>query len=80
MPMRYDGPSPSSCRHRALLLRGIATGYLQWRRGAGFYAASASAPADATHADPSDKHKRNEELVWLIRRLLEPDEETVLAG
>jgi DNA-binding transcriptional MocR family regulator len=29
---------------------------------------------------PSDGHKRNEELVWLIRRLLEARDDTVLAG
>ena len=34
----------------------------------------------ATHPAPSDNHKRNEELVWLIRRLLEADENTILAG
>jgi hypothetical protein len=35
---------------------------------------------EATHPAPSDSHKRNEELVWLIRRLLEADENTLLAG
>src|SRR5262245_65644392 len=29
---------------------------------------------------PSTDHKRNEELVWLIRRLLEAGEDTILAG
>ena len=47
-------------------------------------AAPASTPrprrADATRPAPSDNHKRNEELVWLIRRLLEADENTLLAG
>ncbi len=60
----------------------VAMGYLQSRRGAGFYAAAAPTPADAAHAHPipGSSHKRNEQLVWLIRRLLEADENTVLAG
>ena len=57
----------------------VAMGCLQSRRGAGFYTAAAPTPAEATHA-PSDSHKRNEELVWLIRRSLEPDETVLLAG
>jgi DNA-binding transcriptional MocR family regulator len=56
----------------------VAMGYLQSRRGAGFYTAAAPTPAEAPV--PSDNHKRNEELVWLIRRLLEADESTLLAG
>ncbi len=56
----------------------VAMGYLQSRRGAGFY--TAAAPAHAAHPTPSDSHKHNEQLVWLIRRLLEADENTVLAG
>ena len=56
----------------------VALGYLQSRRGAGFYAAAGRSP-DATSAR-SDSHKRNEQLVWLIRRLLEADENTMLAG
>ncbi len=56
----------------------VAMGYLQSRRGAGFY--TAAAHAEAAHPAPSDNHKRNEQLVWLIRRLLEADENTVLAG
>src|SRR5436190_2086397 len=35
---------------------------------------------EAAHPAPSDNHKRNEELVWLVRRLLEADENTLLAG
>src|SRR3979411_2432453 len=58
----------------------VAMGCLQSRRGAGFYTAASSAPADAAHPAPSDNHKRNEELVWLIRRLLEADENMLLAG
>lgn len=58
----------------------VAMGYLQSRRGAGFYAAAAPAHAEAAHPVPSDNHKRNEKLVSLIRRLLETDENAVLAG
>ena len=58
----------------------VAMGYLQSRRGAGFYTSDTFAPADAAHPAPSDNLKRNEELVWLIRRLLEADENAVLAG
>lgn len=55
----------------------VAMGYLQSRRGAGFYATARAAVA---HPAPSDSHKRNEQLVWLIRRLLEASENCVLAG
>jgi DNA-binding transcriptional MocR family regulator len=58
----------------------VAMGYLQSRRGAGFYTAAAPAAPEGTHGAASDNHKRNEELVWLIRRLLEADENTLLAG
>ena len=58
----------------------VAMGHLQSRRGAGFYIAAAPAHAEAAHPAPSDNYKRNEELVWLIRRLLEADENTLLAG
>ena len=57
----------------------VAMGYLQSRRGAGFYTA-APAGADGPQAAASENHKRNEELVWLIRRLLQADENTLLAG
>jgi DNA-binding transcriptional MocR family regulator len=57
----------------------VAMGCLQSRRGAGFYTA-ASSVTEAPHPAPSDNYKRNEELVWLIRRLLEADESTLLAG
>jgi DNA-binding transcriptional MocR family regulator len=56
----------------------VALGHLRSRRGAGFY--TSATPADATHPFPSDNLKRNEELIWLIRRLLEADENTILAG
>jgi DNA-binding transcriptional MocR family regulator len=58
----------------------VAMGYLQSRHGSGFYTAAPSAPAKATHPAPADNHKRNEELVWLVRRLLEAKENTTLAG
>ena len=57
----------------------VAMGYLQSRRGAGFYAA-AQAAAERPQARPLRQPQRNEELVWLIRRLLEADENTLLAG
>jgi DNA-binding transcriptional MocR family regulator len=56
----------------------VAMGCLQSRRGAGFY--TALVPAPVAQPAPSDNHKRNEQLVWLIRRLLEADEDTILAG
>jgi len=56
----------------------VAMGYLQSRRGAGFY--TAPTRAEASEPAPSTDHKRNEELVWLIRRLLEAGEDTILAG
>src|SRR5215467_9201250 len=58
----------------------VAMGCLQSRRGAGFYTAPVLAPAEVTHPTPSDNLRRNAELVWLIRRQLEADENTVLAG
>jgi DNA-binding transcriptional MocR family regulator len=55
----------------------VAMGYLRSRRGAGFYTA---ARTETSQPAPSTDHKRNEELVWLIRRLLEAGEDTILAG
>ena len=57
----------------------VAMGYLQSRRGAGFFTSATLAPADATRPNPSENFKRNEELIWLIRRLLEADENTIFA-
>ncbi len=54
----------------------VAMGYLLSRRGAGFYAAG----APATRPAPSDNHRGNEQLVWLIRRLLEAENDVLLAG
>ena len=56
----------------------VALGYLEARRGAGFFTTS-SRNVPARHS-PSDDQKRNEELVWLVRRLLEAREGTILAG
>ena len=56
----------------------VAMGYLQSRRGAGFY--TAATVAAVVYPPPSDAHKRNDHLVWLVRRLLEADDGTVLAG
>ena len=58
----------------------VAMGYLQSRRGAGFYIAAATGPEGAARPAPSDNHQRNDELVWLVRRLLGADESTILAG
>jgi DNA-binding transcriptional MocR family regulator len=56
----------------------VAMGYLESRRGAGFYvaalAASGAAPA------PLESYQRNEQLLWLVRQLLESDENAPLAG
>jgi len=57
----------------------VALGYLRARRGAGFFTASLRDELTPSSV-PSDGHKRNEELVWLIRRLLEARDDTVLAG
>ena len=58
----------------------VALGYLQSRRGAGFFTAPAPTKTESARPEHSDNHKRNEELVWLVRRLLEADESTLLAG
>lgn len=56
----------------------VAQGYLSSRRGAGFFAN----PYHDRKTAPARSHgnTRNEELVWLIRRLLEAREGTTLAG
>jgi len=58
----------------------VAMGYLQSRHGSGFYAAGPPAPANVVRPAASDDHKRNEELVWLVRRLLEANENAMLVG
>ncbi len=56
----------------------VAMGCLQSRRGAGFYVAAArSAGAVAT---APEFHRHNEQLVWLIRRLLDAGDQPMLAG
>src|SRR4029079_8670671 len=55
----------------------LAMGYLHSRRGAGFY--TAAARTEPSQPAPSRDHKRNEELVWLIRRLLEAGAARILA-
>lgn len=56
----------------------VAQGYLSSRRGAGFFA---NPPHNGRKvAAPASGNKRNEELVWLIRRLLEARDGTILAG
>ena len=57
----------------------VAMGYLQSRRGAGFYAARKTRD-DEPAAEPTTGHKRNEDLVWLVRRLLEAHDGMILAG
>jgi DNA-binding transcriptional MocR family regulator len=54
----------------------VAMGYLESRRGAGFYTTESRRP----NKPPPEQSKKNEELVWLIRRLLDADENTILAG
>lgn len=56
----------------------VAMGCVRSRRGAGFFTAERDA-RDAPLARGHDT-RRNEEMVWLIRRLLEAREGTVLAG
>jgi DNA-binding transcriptional MocR family regulator len=54
----------------------VAMGYLESRRGAGFYTVGRREAASVPVCD----HRRNDELVWLIRRLLEAREGTMMAG
>lgn len=56
----------------------VAMGYLQSRRGAGFY--TAMVRQGPSQQIPSAGRKHNENLVWLIRRLLEAEKNSVLAG
>jgi DNA-binding transcriptional MocR family regulator len=56
----------------------VAMGYLQSRRGSGFYAANLR--HERAELAVSSAIHRNDELVWLIRRLLDAKEDTVLAG
>ena len=56
----------------------VAMGYLQSRPGAGFYVGAVAASSAVTASPVS--YKRNEQLLWLIRQLLEGAENAPLAG
>lgn len=56
----------------------VALGYLHSRRGAGFFATPVRDKRPVS--DSFRAHQRNEEMVWLIRRLLEAEQGTTLAG
>jgi DNA-binding GntR family transcriptional regulator len=56
----------------------VAMGYLQSRRGAGFYVAALAALAETPA--PLKSYKRNEQLLWLVRQLLDADENAPLAA
>ncbi len=56
----------------------VALGYLQSRRGAGFYAMPLR--NERPPAETPSGLERNEELVWLIRRLLDAGRDTILVG
>ena len=49
----------------------VAMGYLQSRPGAGFYVAASA--ASGAVAAPLESYKRNDQLLWLVRQLLEAD-------
>jgi DNA-binding transcriptional MocR family regulator len=55
----------------------VAMGCLQSRRGAGFYVAARS---EGAVPGAPEAHQHNEQLVWLIRRLLEAGDHPALAG
>jgi len=56
----------------------VAMGVLRSRRGAGFFTTATAAKTPALQSTP--EHGRNEETVWLIRRLLEAHDGMTLAG
>ena len=56
----------------------VAIGYLQSRRGAGFY--TFVPPPPVSHPVCDGRQRRNDDLTCLIQRLLEADDTTVLAG
>jgi DNA-binding transcriptional MocR family regulator len=56
----------------------VALGYLKARRGAGFFTTAVRDESD--RYVPPEVQNRNDEMVSLIRRLLEAREETLLAG
>ncbi len=58
----------------------VAMGCLQSRRGAGFYVAAPAARSEGAVPAAPEAHRHNEQLVWLIRQLLEAGDHSVLAG
>lgn len=56
----------------------VALGYLEARRGSGFYTAAPRCDGAGASAPPEIRH--NEELVWLIRRILEGGDSMVCPG
>jgi len=56
----------------------VAQGYLYSRRGAGFFTNACQNRSPV--GTPAPANSRNEDLVWLIRRLLEASDGTCLAG
>ena len=58
----------------------VAMGCLQSRRGAGFYVAAPAARSEGAVPAAPEAHRHNEQLVWLIRRLLEAGDQSALAG
>jgi DNA-binding transcriptional MocR family regulator len=56
----------------------VAMGYIRSQRGAGFFVAAAD--NDAVRRIPQSLARRNDEIVWLIRRLLEAHDGAILAG
>jgi DNA-binding transcriptional MocR family regulator len=56
----------------------VAMGYLRSRRGAGFFATSTHDKGPVPKRD--HLHNGNDEMVWLIRRLLEAKDHTTLVG
>ncbi len=58
----------------------VATGCVESRRGAGFYVARAAARPEGPPAAAPEVHQHNEQLVWLIHRLLEAGDQAMLAG
>lgn len=56
----------------------VALGYLEARRGAGFY--TMAPHCDRAQSGPSPEIRHNEELVWLIRRILEGGDQVFPGG
>lgn len=58
----------------------VAMGYLRSRRGAGFYVTVSDAKASQPSGIGTVPSRRNEEIVWLIRRLLNARDGTLMVG